>query len=94
MNEQNLLDFSFIILSAGFGKRMKSDIPKGAVLLKNKPIILHIIDTLYELGINDIITVVGYKKEIIMGILKNKVKIDELQNVYQAALDRYNNTNK
>lgn len=74
MNEQNLLDFSFIILSAGFGKRMKSDIPKGAVLLKNKPIILHIIDTLYELGINDIITVVGYKKEIIMGILKNKVK--------------------
>ena len=74
MNEKIAFDFSFIILSAGYGKRMNSDIPKGAMLLKNKPFVLHIVDTLEELGAEDIITVVGYKKDVIIDILKDRVR--------------------
>lgn len=63
-----------IILAAGKGSRMKANCAKCACMIDGKPMIKHIVDTLYSLNIKDIITVVGYQKEDIINILGTKVK--------------------
>ena len=42
-----------IILGAGKGTRMKSDLPKVMMPLAGKPMIRHPIDTLEQMGIQD-----------------------------------------
>lgn len=63
-----------IILAAGKGTRMRSDIPKCAYPLKDKPMIVYILDTLNELEINKIFIVVGYQKEILIKIVNGMEK--------------------
>ena len=62
-----------IILAAGKGRRMGCGKAKCASLLNDKSFVEHIVDTLKELRIKNIIVVVGYKKEEIMNILKDTV---------------------
>lgn len=68
-----------IILAAGKGTRMNQDAPKCACCVLGKPMIKHLVDTLKEVGIKNIIVVVGYKKEYIIDILKD----DEVEFVTQ-----------
>ncbi len=62
-----------IVLAAGRGARMDSDVPKPAIIVDGKPIIKRIVDSLRGAAIDEIIVVVGYKKEYIEAILKNEV---------------------
>jgi bifunctional UDP-N-acetylglucosamine pyrophosphorylase/glucosamine-1-phosphate N-acetyltransferase len=63
-----------IILAAGKGTRMKTDLPKCAYPLLKKPMIVYIIENLTKTGIIDeMITVVGHKKEVIQNILNSRV---------------------
>ena len=55
-----------IILAAGKGTRMNSELPKVLHLLKNKPLLSHVIDTSKKISPFKIIVVVGYKKELII----------------------------
>ena len=48
-----------IILGAGKGTRMKSDLPKVMMPVCGKPMIRHIIDTLEKIGVKDVVTVVS-----------------------------------
>jgi UDP-N-acetylglucosamine pyrophosphorylase len=59
-----------VVLAAGKGTRMKSELPKVATLLNGKPLILHVLDNLISSGIKDIYVVVGFKKEIVIEICK------------------------
>lgn len=49
-----------VILAAGKGTRMKSDLPKVLHTLRGKPLLTHVIDNIRESGISDITVVVGY----------------------------------
>lgn len=57
-----------VVLAAGKGTRMKTELPKVAVPLNGKPLLNHVIDHLKEAGINDIVIVVGYKKEEVQAL--------------------------
>lgn len=63
-----------IILAAGKGTRMKTDMPKCAFPLLKKPMVEYIIEALEKINIDQIICVVGHKKEVLIDILGNRVK--------------------
>lgn len=52
-----------VILAAGKGKRMKSDLPKVLHKLHGKPMVEYVINTAKELGAERIILVVGHRWE-------------------------------
>jgi len=60
-----------IILAAGQGTRMNSNLPKVLHLLKNKPLLSHVINASKKLSPFKIIVVVGYKKELIINQFNN-----------------------
>ena len=55
-----------IILAAGKGKRMKSDLPKVLHPVLGKPMILYVIDVAKAVGSEKIIVVIGHKKDLII----------------------------
>ena len=63
-----------IILAAGKGTRMKTELPKCAFPLLKKPMVTYIIEALESISIDQIICVVGHKKEVLQDILKDRVK--------------------
>lgn len=66
-----------IVLAAGKGTRMKSRLPKHLHKINGEPMIGHIVDSLKELKSNAIITVVGYKSEMIKEYLGGKISFVE-----------------
>ncbi|MBI3306066.1 NTP transferase domain-containing protein [Candidatus Nomurabacteria bacterium] len=59
-----------IILAAGHGKRMKSELPKVLIPLKGKPLISHVLDSVKETGLCDRpVVVVGQQRELVMKTL-------------------------
>jgi len=54
-----------IVLAAGKGKRMKSDLPKVLHRIHNRPLINILLDTLVTIGFEKIVVVVGYKGEMV-----------------------------
>ena len=61
-----------VILAAGKGTRMDSDLPKVVHKVGGKPMIVHVIHTAKALGAEKIIAVLGYKHEIVQKTLKNE----------------------
>ena len=60
-----------IIMAAGKGTRMKSDLPKVAHQVCGKTMVECIINELKKINIEEIVTVLGYKAEIVEEIIKN-----------------------
>ena len=58
-----------VILAAGEGRRLRpftETMPKVMLPVANKPILEYVVDAVKNCGIDEIILVVGYKKEVIM----------------------------
>ncbi|XMB72398.1 bifunctional UDP-N-acetylglucosamine diphosphorylase/glucosamine-1-phosphate N-acetyltransferase GlmU [Mycoplasmatota bacterium WC30] len=63
-----------VILAAGKGTRMKTELPKCAYPLLKKPMIAYIVENIKNTNlIDELVVVVGHKKEIIKDILNNSV---------------------
>lgn len=62
-----------IILAAGKGTRMHSELPKCAYPFCNKPMIKWIVEGCNKAGVHDIVAVVGFKKEQIKEVLGDTV---------------------
>ncbi len=63
-----------VILAAGKGTRMKTELPKCAFPLLKKPMVEYLVDEIKKTSIDKIICVVGHKKEVLMDILQDKVE--------------------
>ena len=63
-----------VILAAGEGRRLRpftETLPKVMLPVANKPVLEYVVDAVKKSGINEIVMVVGYKKEVIMEYFKN-----------------------
>ena len=74
------MSFSAVILAAGKGTRMYSQLPKVLHILAGKPMVKHVIDTCQELGAQDIHLVYGHGGEMMKHVLAD----EEVQWVLQA----------
>ena len=52
-----------IVLAAGLGKRMQSDLPKVLHPALGRPLLLHVLDAVQEAGIAPVVVVVGHQAE-------------------------------
>lgn len=64
-----------IILAAGKGTRMHTDLPKCAYPFCGKAMVSYIVDSCKNSGVDDIVVVVGYKKELLIEVLDNDCTI-------------------
>lgn len=54
-----------IILAAGKGTRMKSDLPKVAVEMGGRPLVRYVLDAAFGAGLENVIVVTGYRRDIV-----------------------------
>ena len=65
-----------IVLAAGKGTRMKSELPKVLCTACDRPLVAYVIDSLRTAGVEKIVSVVGYKAELVEQTLS-----DSYQNI-------------
>jgi UDP-N-acetylglucosamine diphosphorylase/glucosamine-1-phosphate N-acetyltransferase len=61
-----------VVLAAGKGTRMKSDLPKVLVRVCGRPMIEYVLDALSESGIERILAVIGYRAELVRAALDGR----------------------
>ena len=69
---ENLNKIEILILAAGKGKRMQSDLPKVLVELKGKPMIKHILESIKKAFHKKPIAIVGHKAELVKIFVKKQ----------------------
>ena len=70
-------DTAVIIMAAGKGKRMKSNLPKVLHNLAGKPIINYVLDSVNQLEAKIKILIVGYKSDQIRELIGDKIEYVE-----------------
>ncbi|MFA4975091.1 MAG: NTP transferase domain-containing protein [Candidatus Paceibacterota bacterium] len=68
---ENLKDIKIIILAAGKGKRMQSDLPKILLKLNGKPMIKYILKSAKKAFNQKPIAIIGHNKELVESELKD-----------------------
>lgn len=81
---------SAIVLAAGVGKRMQSDIPKQYMLLEGKPLLYYALKTFQESFIEEIILVTGSSEvEYCKNEIVEKYGLDKVKKVVPGGKERY-----
>ena len=62
-----------IVLAAGLGKRMKSNLPKVSHLILDRPMVNWVVRSLKEAGVQRIVVVTGYRAELVEEVLDRDV---------------------
>ncbi len=75
------MGFKAVILAAGKGTRFKSELPKVLHKVLGKPMLWYVIKAAKEAGAEDVIVVVGHKKELVEEFLKGEYP--DVKTVYQ-----------
>ena len=74
---------SAIILAAGLGKRMRSDLPKVLHPVGDRPMVCAVIDACRAAGCERIVLVVGYKQELVREALADQPDIEYAEQLEQ-----------
>jgi bifunctional UDP-N-acetylglucosamine pyrophosphorylase/glucosamine-1-phosphate N-acetyltransferase/UDP-N-acetylglucosamine pyrophosphorylase len=61
-----------VVLAAGKGTRMKSDLPKVLVPVAGRPMIDYVLDALSAAGVAEVLVVVGYRADLVRETLANR----------------------
>lgn len=75
-----------VILAAGEGRRLRpftETMPKVMLPVANKPVLEYVIDAVKTCGVNEVVLVVGYRKEVIMEYFKDNYKNIDIKYVVQ-----------
>lgn len=64
--------FTAVVLAAGMGKRMKSDLPKVLHQALKKPLIVHVLGQLAPLHPSRVVVVVGHMEELVRKALQGR----------------------
>jgi bifunctional UDP-N-acetylglucosamine pyrophosphorylase / glucosamine-1-phosphate N-acetyltransferase len=64
-----------IVLAAGKGTRMKSELPKVLMPICGRPMIEYVLDALAEGGVNRVIAVVGYRAELVRDTINGRAGV-------------------
>lgn len=70
-----MLNCAAVVLAAGKGTRMKSELPKVMHQLAGKTLIDHVLDRVESVKIKDILTIVGHGREIVSQHLSGRSEI-------------------
>jgi bifunctional UDP-N-acetylglucosamine pyrophosphorylase/glucosamine-1-phosphate N-acetyltransferase len=81
-NQKLIMKLSIVILAAGIGKRMSSDLPKVLHKLADKPLIRHVVNTALTLQPESIHIVYGHKGEQVRDALSD-IDIDWVKQAQQ-----------
>ncbi len=77
------MNLNIVILAAGKGTRMKSDLPKVLQPLARKPLLAHVITTAISLNPNKIVIVYGHQGELVKQEISNRFPNVDLRWVEQ-----------
>lgn len=61
-----------IVLAAGKGTRMKSELPKVLVPVLGRPMVEYVLDTLEQAGVRQTVVVIGYRAELVRETLAHR----------------------
>lgn len=67
-------DFAVIILAAGLGKRMRSEVPKVLARTSDQTLIAHVLETALSLNPSQIVVVTGHKRELVESEVRSFVE--------------------
>jgi len=65
-----------IVMAAGKGTRMKSDLPKVLFPVGGRPMVDYVLDALSEVGIERIVVVVGYRADLVRQTLASRREVE------------------
>tara|TARA_B100001093_G_C26816899_1_gene1010143 strand:+ start:97 stop:1149 length:1053 start_codon:yes stop_codon:yes gene_type:complete len=71
----NCIENPIVIMAGGLGKRLQpytQEIPKPLVMLKNKPLIRHVIDNVKQSGFTNIIISLYHKSDLVINYLEKQ----------------------
>ncbi len=72
-----------IVLAAGKGTRMKTDLPKVLVSACGRPLVEYVLDTLDEVGVDESLVVVGYQSDRVRSALRHRQRIQFVEQTVQ-----------
>jgi UDP-N-acetylglucosamine diphosphorylase/glucosamine-1-phosphate N-acetyltransferase len=72
VHQHEVSDLAVIVLAAGKGTRMKSDLPKVFHEILGEPMLTYVLDTVSELKPQQTYLVIGHKRDLIMDYYKDR----------------------
>lgn len=72
-----------IVLAAGKGTRMKSDLPKVLVPACGRPLVEYVLDTLEQVGVDESLVVVGYQSDQVREALRHRRRLQFVEQTQQ-----------
>ena len=72
-----------IVMAAGKGTRMESDLPKVLVPAHGRPLVDYVLDALDEAGVSKVVVVVGYKSDLVREALAGRANVTFVEQTEQ-----------